>query len=69
MTLIHTLDGGFALSGNTDYHGLSSSDFWLVKFDSDLTYCGQLEVEYLQLIEESILNESALVFTDGGYAT
>jgi uncharacterized delta-60 repeat protein len=63
-SLIQTIDGGYALTGDTDSFGADCSDFWVIKLNSD----GRKEWQKTFGGSHCDRAHSLIQTTDGGYA-
>ena len=62
--VVETSDGGFAVAGNTESFGAGSSDFWLIKTDSD----GNMEWNKTYGGADFDVLFSLILTSDGGFA-
>ena len=63
LSMVQTIDGGYALVGSTDSFGAGSSDVYLVKFDSS----GNVEWDETFGGTDTDLCYSVIQTSDGGY--
>ncbi len=62
--LVQTVDGGYAIGGETNSFGNGSWDFWLVKTDAN----GNMEWNKTYGDDDNDIAKSVVLTSDGGYA-